>query len=237
MSEPQVGMVSYFKVYSGNVKAGEDLVNSDNRSTERLNQIFVSEGKVRTPVDGLIAGDIGATVKLKNAHTNNTLVDKNLGYKISKINFPNPKIRVAVTPPGKNDMEKLMKALHQIEEEDPTLSVEQSASLKQTILHGQGQLHLDLIKYRIEKVNNISMEFEKPRIPYRETITQVANESYRHKKQSGGAGQFAEVHLRIEPYYQGMPMPEDLNVRKEEIEDLPWGGRLAFLWCIVGGDN
>jgi len=235
MSEPQVGMVSYFKVYSGKLNAGEDLVNSDNRTTERMTQVFVSEGKVRTPVHHLIAGDIGATVKLKNAHTNNTLVDKNLGYKIEKIEFPKSRIRVAVTPPGKNDMEKLMKALHQIEEEDPTLKVEQSAALKQTILHGQGQLHLDLIKYRIEKVNNISMEFEKPKIPYRETITKAVNESYRHKKQSGGAGQFGEVHLRIEPYFEGMPLPSDLNVRKEEIEELPWGGKLAFLWCIVGG--
>ncbi|RZV58186.1 MAG: elongation factor G, partial [Flavobacteriaceae bacterium] len=235
MSEPQVGMVSYFKVYSGKVKSGDDFVNSDNRSTERLNQLFVSEGKIRTNVDELIAGDIGATVKLKNAHTNNTLVDKSLGYKISKIEFPNSKIRCAVKPPGKNDMEKLMKALHQIEEEDPTLHVEQSAALKQTILHGQGQLHLDLIKYRIEKVNNINVEYEQPRIPYRETITKVANESYRHKKQSGGAGQFAEVHMRIEPYYEGMPKPTDLNVRNEEVEDLPWGGKLIFLWCIVGG--
>jgi len=235
MSEPQVGMVSYFKVYSGAIKTGDDLVNSDNRATERINQLFVSEGKVRTPVDRLIAGDIGATVKLKNTHTNNTLVAKDLGYSIEKILFPNSKIRVAVKPPGKNDMEKLMKALHQIEEEDPTLYVEQSAALKQTILHGQGQLHLDLIKYRIEKVNNVIMEFEQPKIPYRETITKLVNESYRHKKQSGGAGQFGEVHLRIEPYYEGMLPPSDLNVRKEEIEDLPWGGKLAFLWCLVGG--
>ena len=235
MSEPQVGMVSYFKVYSGKINSGDDLANSYNRTTERINQLFVSEGKVRKPVEQLVAGDIGSTVKLKNTHTNNTLVDKSLGYNIEKIDFPNSRIRVAVKPPGKNDMEKLMKALHQIEEEDPTLHVEQSATLKQTILHGQGQLHLDLIKYRIEKVNNISMEFEKPKIPYRETITKMVNESYRHKKQSGGAGQFGEVHLRIEPYYEGMPKPSDLNVRKEEIEELPWGGKLAFLWCIVGG--
>ena len=132
-------------------------------------------------------------------------------------------------------MEKLIKALHQIEMEDPTLIIEQNAQLKQTILHGQGQLHLDLIKYRIEKVNNITMEFERPRIPYRETITKSANSTYRHKKQSGGAGQFGEVHMRIEPYYEGMPDPSDLTVRKTEIEDLPWGGSLAFYWCIVGG--
>jgi elongation factor G len=235
MSEPQVGMVSYFKVYSGTINSGNDLVNNNNRGSERLNQIFLSEGKNRINTDQLVAGDIGSTVKLKNTHTNNTLAEKNCDYIIEKIDFPLPKIRVAVRPPGKNDMEKLMKALHQIEEEDPTLKLEQSQSLKQTILHGQGQLHLDLIKYRIEKVNGISMEFDKPRIPYRETITSTANQDYRHKKQSGGAGQFAEVHMRIEPYHEGMPDPSDLNVRNKDIEELTWGGHLAYYWCIVGG--
>ena len=235
MSEPQVGMVSYFKVYSGTVKSGDDLVNEANRTTERLNQLFVSEGKNRSNVDQLIAGDIGCTVKLKNSHTNNTLASKSNEVAIENIEFPSSKIRVAVVPPGKNEMEKLMKALHQIEEEDPTLHVEQSKSLKQTILHGQGQLHLDLIKYRIEKVNGISMNFDKPRIPYRETITSTSNESYRHKKQSGGAGQFAEVHMRIEPYHEGMADPSGLTVRNRETEELPWGGTLEYLWCIVGG--
>jgi len=235
MSEPQVGMVSYFKVYSGKLKAGDDLENNNNRGSERLNQIFVSEGKTRTNVDELVAGDIGSTVKLKNSHTNNTLAQKGSNHIIKTINFPGSKMRVAVRPPGKNEMEKLIKALHQIEEEDPTLHVEQSQSLKQTILHGQGQLHLDLIKYRIEKVNGISMEFDEPRIPYRETITGMANESYRHKKQSGGAGQFAEVHLRIEPYHEGMADPSELSVRNREEEELPWGGKLVYLWCIVGG--
>lgn len=235
MSEPQVGMVSYFKVYSGKVKPGDDLVNNNNRTTERINQLFVSEGKSRSNVDELIAGDIGATVKLKNSHTNNTLSDKGKDLQIEKIEFPLSKIRVAVKPPGKNEMEKLIKALHQIEEEDPTLKLEQSAALKQTLLHGQGQLHLDLVAYRIEKVNGIQMEFEKPRIPYRETITTLANDSYRHKKQSGGAGQFAEVHLRIEPYVEGMADPSDLSVRNREREVLPWGGTLEYLWCIVGG--
>jgi elongation factor G len=132
-------------------------------------------------------------------------------------------------------MEKLIKALHQIEEEDPTLIVEQSATLKQTIIHGQGQLHLDLIRYRIEKNFGVHMDFEKPKIPYRETITRSANEVYRHKKQSGGAGQFGEVHMRIEPYYEGMPNPEGLTVRNTEVEELEWGGKLAFYWCVVGG--
>ena len=132
-------------------------------------------------------------------------------------------------------MEKLIKALHQVEEEDPTLIIEQSATLKQTIIHGQGQLHLDLIRYRIEKTFGVHMAFDKPKIPYRETITKSSNEIYRHKKQSGGAGQFGEVHMRIEPYHEGMANPDGLTVRHIEVEDLDWGGKLAFYWCVVGG--
>lgn len=235
MSEPRIGMVTYFKVYSGVIKPGDELINNSNRSSERFGQIFVANGKNREQVDELRAGDIGVTVKLKNTHTNQTLSIKGKDHQIEKIHFPTSRIRTAVIPPSKNEMEKLMKALHQIQEEDPTLIVEQSKALKQTLLHGQGQLHLDIIKYRIEKVNNISMTFEEPRIEYRETITKSANGSYRHKKQSGGAGQFGEVHMRIEPYYEGMPDPTDLSVRNKEEEELPWGGKMVFYWCIVGG--
>ena len=235
MSEPRIGLVTYFKVYSGVLKAGDELVNNSNRSSDRFGQLFTANGKNRENVDELRAGDIGVTVKLKNSHTNQTLAVKGTTHEIEKIHFPASRIRTAVNPPSKNEMEKLMKALHQIQEEDPTLIVEQSKALKQTLLHGQGQLHLDIIKYRIEKVNNIKMEFEQPKIEYRETITKAANGSYRHKKQSGGAGQFGEVHMRIEPYYEGMPDPEGLSVRKTEEDDLPWGGKLVFLWCIVGG--
>jgi elongation factor G len=235
MTEPQVGLVTYFKVYAGTLKAGDELVNQKNQTTERFGQIFIAEGKNREQVDELKAGDIGVTVKLKNTHTNNTLDEKGADIQIDPIHFPEPRIREAVQPMSANDMEKLYKALHQIEEEDPTLIVEQNATLKQTILHGQGQLHLDLIKYRIEKVHNVTMEFTKPRISYRETITRKADSMYRHKKQTGGAGQFAEVHLRVEPYREGMPDPDGLSVRKKEVEELPWGGKLAFYWCIVGG--
>ena len=235
MSEPQVGAVSYFKVNSGIVRAGEELYNQSNNTHERLSQLYVAEGKNRKTVHELKAGDIGVTLKLKNAHTNNTLNAKGNTNAILPIVFPSSRFRTAVSPPSKAEMEKLMKVLHQIEEEDPTLKIEQSKKLKQTILHGQGQLHLDVIKYRIEKVNGIIMEFEQPKIPYRETITRSANESFRHKKQSGGSGQFGEVHMRIEPYHEGMPSPSGLNVRKTEVVDLPWGGKLAFYWCIVGG--
>jgi len=235
ISEPQVGLVSYFKVYSGTIKSGDDLINTKTDSHERISGIYEANGKVRSHIDSLKAGDIGVTLKLKNSHTNNTLSSKGDPFEIEPIHFPEPRIRTAVVPPSKSDMEKLIKSLHQISEEDPTLIVEQSATLKQTIIHGQGQLHLDLIKYRIEKVNGIQMEFEQPRIPYRETITTSANEVYRHKKQSGGSGQFAEVHMRIEPYYDDMPNPEGLNVKNIEVDELPWGGKLAFYWCVVGG--
>lgn len=235
LSEPQVGKVTYFKVYSGTLNSGDELVNEANRNSERFNQIFIANGKNREQVESLQAGDIGVTVKLKGAHTNNTLNTKGTDRAIEKIKFPAPRIRTAVHPPSKNDMEKLIKALHQIEEEDPTLILEQSKALKQTILHGQGQLHLDIIKYRIEKVNNISMDFIRPKISYRETITRSANGHYRHKKQSGGSGQFGEVHMRIEPWTEHTQPPTDLTVRKTETEDLPWGGKLVFHWCIVGG--
>jgi elongation factor G len=235
ISEPQVGLVSYFKVYNGKLKAGADLINLKNGTHERISQLYEANGKIRNPIESLQAGDIGVTLKLKNSHTNNTLNTTNNGRAIANIEFPPPNVSSAVVPPNKTDMEKLIKALHQIEEEDPTVIIEQSPTLKQTIVHGQGQLHLDLVKYRIEKVNGITLEYEAPRIPYRETITKLADEQYRHKKQSGGAGQFAEVHMRIEPYYEGMPDPKGLTVKNTEIDDLDWGGKLAFYWCVVGG--
>ena len=235
VSEPKVGNVSYFKVYAGKIKTGDELINANTRNSERFGQLFVANGKIREAVDQLNAGDIGVVVKLKDTHTNNTLNAKGTDRKIEPIHFPEPRIRVAVQPPSKNDVEKLAKALHTIQEEDPTIVIEQSQELKQMLLYGQGQLHLDMVKHRLEKNQDIHMEFIKPRIPYRETITKVANGDYRHKKQSGGAGQFAEVHMRIEPYHTGMPDPSDLNVRHREEEALPWGGKLLFYWCIVGG--
>ncbi len=235
LSEPRIGNVTYFKVYSGKVKPGDELFNADTRDSERISQIYVANGKNRTSTDELCAGDIGVTLKIKETKTNQTLNTKGLERKIEPMEFPNSRIRVAVNPPSKQDMEKLMKALYQIADEDPTLIIDQNKELKQTLLHGQGQLHLDITKYRIDKVNNIQMEFERPRISYRETITKAATDHYRHKKQSGGSGQFGEVHMRIEPWYEGMADPAGLNVRKREVEELPWGGKFEFLWCIVGG--
>ena len=235
MSEPRIGQLSYFKVYSGKLSGAGEFHNSRNRSSERISQLYEANGKTRENIDALCAGDIGVTVKLKDAVTNDTLTDKGSSTRIAPIVFPEPRIRTAVNPPSKAEMEKLVKALNQIAAEDPTLIVEQSKTLKQTLIHGQGQLHLDITAYRIEKVNNVKMDFIPPKVSYRETITRAANGSYRHKKQSGGSGQFGEVHMRIEPYYEGMPAPDGLTVRNVEEDELPWGGKLIFMWCIVGG--
>ncbi|MBK6822095.1 MAG: elongation factor G [Saprospiraceae bacterium] len=234
-SEPKVGRISYFKVYSGKVKAGDELINNSNRGHERINQIFVSNGKNRESVSELVAGDLGALVKLKDSHTNNTLSVKGNDIEVEPIPFPEPRIRTAIHTENKNDLEKLVKAIHEIQEEDPTLIFEQSMRLKQNLLHGQGQMHLDLVKYRIEKLHGLHMDFVKPRIPYLETITKSSDTSYRHKKQSGGSGQFAEVHMRVEPFFDNMPEPAGLTVRNKEVEELDWGGKFAFYWCIVGG--
>ncbi|GGP03419.1 elongation factor G [Cloacibacterium rupense] len=234
-SEPQVGIVSYFKVYSGELKPGDELVNAENGETERISQIFLAEGKDRTPVDKLVAGDLGVTVKLKYGHSNNTLNTKGVDRKIEPMQFPESRIRKAIFTENAAEMEKLISSLHKIQEEDPTLQVLQSNETKETILSGQGQLHLDLVKFRLEKEFGVKMEMKNPKVSYRETITGKADADYRHKKQSGGAGQFGEIHMRVENYYEGMPEPEGFNIRNKEFEDLSWGGKFAFYWCIVGG--
>jgi elongation factor G len=235
VQEPKVGNVSYFKVYSGTLRAGDELVNADNGTSERFSQLFESEGKNRDQVELLMAGDIGCTVKLKNSHTNQTLNPKGSELKIERIHFPAPRIRMAVVPPGKADIEKMAHALHTIREEDPTLILEQSLELKQNIIYGQGEMHLDVIRHKAEQNFGVQLHFSEPRIPYRETITKMVNQDYRHKKQSGGAGQFAEVHMRIEPYYDGIPDPAGLTVKNTEVEELKWGGKFVFVWAIVGG--
>ena len=235
ISEPHMGELSFFKVYCGKVSVGDDLYNEQTGATERINQLYVMQGKKKEPVDTIYAGDIGTTVKLKNTHTNNTLHPKGKAYAILPIEFPPPRIRTAVLSKSKGDEEKLAVALHKIQEEDPTVIVEHSQELKQLILHGQGEMHLSLVKWKLEKIFGLEVEFTQPRIPYRETIQKAVESHYRHKKQSGGAGQFAEVYMLIEPYYEGMPKPKDLNVRGQEVINLEWGGKLVFLNCIVGG--
>lgn len=236
ISEPNVGNVSYFKIYSGVLARGDVLVNAATNTQESFNHIYVSNGKDREEVPRIIAGDLGATTKLKNSHTNNTLNEKGIQREVVPISFPPPRYRMAIVNENTSELDKMAKALQTIQEEDPTLIVEQSPELNQTIMKGQGQLHLDIISYRLDKSFGVNLQLEPPRIPYRETISRKVNVSYRHKKQSGGAGQFAEVYMRIEPWDENTSLPADLSVRKEVTEELPWGGILKYLWCIVGGN-
>ncbi len=235
ITEPHVGDLSFFKVFSGMVRAGMELVNSSNNTVEKLNQLFLMEGNKRSPVQELAAGDIGATLKLRNTHVNNTLHLKGQHIELAPIVFPPPNMTVSIEAMNKGEEEKLAQALHQLREEDPTLLVEVSAELKQTLLHCQGDMHLAAARWKIEHHQKIAVQFGRPRIPYRETIRRMAEAQYRHKKQSGGSGQFGEVHLRIEPYYDDMPEPPGLTVRHVESIDLPWGGKLVYCNCIVGG--
>jgi elongation factor G len=235
ISEPHVGDLSFFKVFSGTIKTGMELVNESNGVVEKINQLFLMEGNKRIPVNELVAGDIGATLKLRNTHVNNTLHTKGKNYELPPIEFPSSNMTVAIEPITKGEEEKLSQALHQLREEDPTLIVEVSQELKQTLLHCQGDMHLAVAKWKIENLHKVPVRFIKPRIPYRETIRKMADASYRHKKQSGGAGQFGEVFMRIEPFYEGMSEPHGLTVRGREVFNLDWGGKLVFYNCIVGG--
>ncbi len=233
--EPHLGKLSFFKVMSGEINAGDDLVNPVTGHTERINQLFIMDGKNRNPVSKLTAGDIGTTLKLKDTFTNQTLCVAGKSLVIEPIHFPEARIRTAIIAKNKTDDEKLGSVLSEIHQEDPTLNIEYSRELKQIILSGQGELHLNVMKWRLEKIYHLAVEFEKPRIPYRETIQKTSLASYRHKKQSGGAGQFGEVYLKIEPFYEGMAEPDGHSIREKEILDLPWGGKLVFYNCIVGG--
>jgi len=235
IAENHVGEMSLFKVYSGTIKSGMDLVNSTTGVSEKINQLFVVEGHGRTNVNELVAGDIGATIKLKNTHVNNTLHERGKNIELQPVEFPAYNMTVAIESVKKGEEEKLSAALHMLREEDATVQVEVSQELKQILLHCQGELHLSIIKWKIEHIHNLEVRFNKPRIPYRETIRTMAESSYRHKKQSGGNGQFGEVFMRIEPWQEGMPDPKGLTVRGRETYDLDWGGKLLFYNCIVGG--
>jgi elongation factor G len=235
VSEPHIGELSFFKVYSGTVRAGMELFNEATNTSEKINQLFVVEGNKRTPVNELAAGDIGATLKLRNTHVNNTLHEKGRPIALQPIVFPEPLMTVAIANNKKGEEEKLASALRHLQEEDPTLHVEVSEELGQTLLHCMGDMHLAVVKWELENIYHLDVAYSKPKIAYRETIRKNAEASYRHKKQSGGAGQFGEVTMRIEPYYDGMPEPQGLNVRSKEEYPLPWGGKLVYNNCIVGG--
>ena len=243
--EPHIGEISYFKVLSGKIVEGMDLFNTSNRDAkERLSQLFCVAGSNRQKVSELVAGDIGATVKLKESKTGHTLNLKGVDREIPAIIFPNPKFRTAIKSANEGDEEKMGEILSRMHDEDPTIIIEYSKELKQVIVHGQGEFHLNSMKWRIENIDKLAVEFINPKIPYRETITKQARSDYRHKKQSGGAGQFGEVHIVIEPYYEGIPAPTTykfgaqeykMSVRDTKEIDLAWGGKLIFCNCIVGG--
>ena len=242
--EPHIGEVSYFKVMSGAIKNGDDLSNADRGSKERITALYVCAGANRQPVEQLNAGDIGCTVKLKDVKTGNTLNAKDAENRFDFIKYPNSKYSRAVKAVNESDTEKMMAALTKMRQEDPTWVVEQSKELKQIIVHGQGEFHLRTLKWRMENNEKIAIKYLEPKIPYRETITKMARADYRHKKQSGGAGQFGEVHLIVEPYAEGMPDPTvykfngqefKMNIKGKEEIDLEWGGKLVFINSVVGG--
>lgn len=233
--EQNLGKLSFFKVMSGEVKQGDVLVNHQTDETEHLNQLFIMDGKKRTPVEKLSAGDIGATLKLKDTDTNHTLGLKNVDISIDPIHYPEPRIRTALIALSKSDDEKLGEVLKKVRAEDPTVLIAHSKELKQLIVSCQGALQLNLVKWALENTYGLKVEFQKPKIPYRETIRKSADTTYRHKKQSGGSGQFGEISMKIEPYYEGMPDPTGVSIRGREIIDLPWGGKIEYINCIVGG--
>ena len=242
--EPHIGEVQYFKVMSGVVREGDDLTNADRGSKERIAQLFVCAGANRTKVTELVAGDIGCSVKLKDVKTGNTLNGKDCDNRFAFIKYPEPKYIRAIRAANEAETEKMMNVLQRMSQEDPTWVVEQSKELRQILVKGQGEFHLRTLKWRMENNDKIQIAYDEPRIPYRETITKSARADYRHKKQSGGAGQFGEVHMIIEPYADGQPVSEvyrfgnqefRINAKSEDVIDLEWGGKLVFINSVVGG--
>ncbi len=242
--EPHIGEVSYFKVMSGTITEGDDLTNVNRRSRERLAQLFTVAGQMRTKATELQAGSIGAAVKLKDVRTGNTLNARGAEHIFDFIKYPEPRYRRAIRAVSESNSEKLNESLTRMREEDPTWLVEISKELKQTIVSGQGEFHLKTLRWRLENNDKIEIEFMEPKIPYRETITKAARADYRHRKQSGGAGQFGEVHMIVEPYTEGMELPEIYRFNGQEYKiqnrdtqeiELDWGGKLVFVNSIVGG--
>lgn len=242
--EEHIGEINYFRVFSGRISENLDVVNYNNGTKERLSQLYVSAGKTRIRIPELHTGDIGAFVKLKNTKTGHTLNAPGNDWKYEGVKFPEPKYRTAIKAQSESDDEKLGEALNKIHLEDPTIIIEYSKELKQIIVHGQGEYHLNIMKWHLDNIYKIPTSFNPPKIPYRETITKSAQADYRHKKQSGGAGQFGEVHLIIEPYTEGsseLTMMKfgtkeiKLSIRAKDEIDLEWGGKLVYVNCIVGG--
>ncbi len=242
MLEPHLGEVSYFKVMSGVITPGIDLEDPETSNKERFSAIYAVAGTRKEPVDSLRAGDFGCVVKLKNGKSNTTLSAIGSGIVQEKIVYPAPKFRCAIKAKVQQDEQKLGDALKKISSQDPTVVVEYSKELRQTILSGNGEQHINIVKTRLVNEYGVQVELFAPKVPYRETITKVATAQYRHKKQSGGAGQFGEVHLLVCPAegelntkFKIDGKETILNVKTSEVTDLEWGGKLEFYNCVVGG--
>jgi elongation factor G len=242
--EQHLGEVSYFRVMSGKVTEGMDLVNHENGSKERVTALYAVAGKKKEKLSEIVAGDIGCTVKLKSVKTNQTLNGGNKEWVFEPIVFPPSKFRTAIKAKQEKDEEKLGEILNRAHAEDPTIKVQYSKELKQTILSGQGEHHINILKWHLNNTHKLEVDLFNPKIPYRETITKVATADYRHKKQSGGAGQFGEVHLLIEPVVEGVAVNNRfkvdgkelvLNLKGKEEYTMDWGGKLEYYNCIVGG--
>lgn len=242
--EEHIGEVNYFRLVSGEISENQDLMNGMTNTKERLSQIYACSGKIRNKVPKMMAGDIGGLVKLKNTKTDHTLAEQGVDYSFRTIQYPEPKYRSAIRPLSEGDEEKMGEALSRMHQEDPTIKIEYSKELKQIIVYGQGEYHLNILKWHLDNIFKVESEFLPPKIPYRETITKAAQADYRHKKQSGGAGQFGEVHMIIEPFDPEKPEKNmfkidgreyKLSIRNKDEIELSWGGKLIFLNCIVGG--
>ncbi len=235
MAEQHVGDYSLFRIYSGTLEPGMDLENAQTGAGERLGQIFSLNGRERDPVQKMMAGDLGAAVKLKDTHTNNTLRPKGNRVAINPIEFPEPRYRTAIRALREGEEDKLAQGLHQIVEEDPSLVVVHDQHLRQMTLGGQGEMHLEVARYRLKNRFGVDMEFYKPRVAYRETVQSQARSSYRHKKQTGGAGQFADISMLIEPLNGPFNPPPDISKRNEVEIQTAWGSTVQFIDGIVGG--
>jgi elongation factor G len=233
--EPRTGQISVFKVLNGTVHEGTELINSRTGVSERIGQLFILEGKQRKPVEQLAAGDIGCTLKLKNTATADTLHTPGVEIELKPIDFPQSRIRQVISAVDQKQDEKMHQVVSELSKEDPTLIMGYVRETGEQIISAQGELHLQLLQWRLANEHGIAVDFHSPKVSYRETIRKPAEGYYRHKKQSGGAGQFAEVQLQIDPWYENMPDPKEHKLRKTEVHELPTGGKLVFCNCIVGG--
>jgi len=235
MAEAHVGDYSFFRIYSGTLRPGMDLVNAQTGEGERLGQIYAINGHDRDPVDTMYAGDLGALVKLKNTHTNNTLHEKGSDTVMVEIDFPEPRYTTAVVASREGEEDKLAQGLHQLHEEDPSLHITHDQHLSQLVLGAQGEMQLEIAKYRLKNRFGVDIEFVKPKVAYRETVQSRARAKYRHKKQTGGAGQFADISMVVEPLSDTYQPEADIKVRGEHTEETPWGSKVHFIDAIVGG--